>query len=38
MKSTVVWLGRYLSNEFTIQKSLKHGDGLLALLFNFALV
>ena len=33
----VVWIGRYLSNEFPIQNSLKHGDGLLALLFNFAL-
>jgi len=27
MKSTVVWKGRYSSNEFPIHQSLKRGDG-----------
>ena len=32
-----VWVGRHLSDMFTIKNGLKKGDFLLSLLFNFAL-
>jgi hypothetical protein len=31
------WVGRHLSGMFSVEKSLKQGDALPALLFNFAL-
>jgi hypothetical protein len=31
------WVGKHLSDTFPIKNGLKQGDGLLPLLFNFAL-
>jgi hypothetical protein len=33
-----VRIGKYLSDNFRIQNDLKHGDALLSILFNLALV